>query len=175
MTQIKRFPALSGHILDIGGGGEGIIGRIYPRDTVAVDISAEELDEAPSGPVKLVADARRLPFSDSCFDCATAFFSFLYLSSSDHGTVLDELHRVLKPGSALHVWDACITAQASDPFLIELDIALPDTRLTPTYGVPRPKSLQEANSFSSLAFAHGFRAVETELMENAFYLRFLRI
>ena len=40
---------LSGHILDIGGGGEGIIGRLYQKQVIAIDHRQEERDEAPGG------------------------------------------------------------------------------------------------------------------------------
>ena len=48
---------LSGRILDIGGGGEGVIGRVYGPQVTAIDVSVEELAEAPEGFEKLVMDA----------------------------------------------------------------------------------------------------------------------
>lgn len=39
---------LEGAILDVGGGGEGVIGRIYGPRVVAIDNRQEELDEAPA-------------------------------------------------------------------------------------------------------------------------------
>ena len=46
--QLER--ELTGSVLDIGGGGEGIIGRLYGKNVTAIDIRQEELDEAPEGP-----------------------------------------------------------------------------------------------------------------------------
>ena len=43
---IKLQADLRGSILDIGGGGEGVIGRLYGRQVVAIDNRQEELDEA---------------------------------------------------------------------------------------------------------------------------------
>ncbi len=40
---------LDGKILDIGGGGEGVIGRLYTSQVVAIDNNQAELDEAPGG------------------------------------------------------------------------------------------------------------------------------
>ena len=40
---------LEGSILDIGGGGEGTIGRLYGTQVIAIDNRQEELDEAPEG------------------------------------------------------------------------------------------------------------------------------
>ena len=46
MIEIKAD--LIGSILDIGGGGEAVIGQIYGDNVLAIDISQEELDEAPA-------------------------------------------------------------------------------------------------------------------------------
>ena len=40
---------LIGPILDLGGGGEGVIGQIYRQQAVVVDNRQEELDETPEG------------------------------------------------------------------------------------------------------------------------------
>lgn len=40
---------LDGEILDVGGGGEGTIGRLYGSQVTAIDNRQEELDEAPDG------------------------------------------------------------------------------------------------------------------------------
>ena len=62
-------------ILDLGGGGEGVIGLIYGGQVTAIDNRQEELDEAPKGPVKLVMDAAALAFAGGSFQTVTAFFS----------------------------------------------------------------------------------------------------
>ncbi|TFG72017.1 MAG: hypothetical protein E4H27_03460, partial [Anaerolineales bacterium] len=41
-------------ILDIGGGGEGIIGKLKGRQAIAIDSSKRELEEAAPGPLKIV-------------------------------------------------------------------------------------------------------------------------
>ena len=41
MHQIYIERTLSGAILDVGGGGEGIIGRVYGRQVTAIDRLAE--------------------------------------------------------------------------------------------------------------------------------------
>jgi len=56
-------------ILDLGGGGEGVIGRLRGKQVTAIDLRQGELDDAPQGPIKVVADARALPF-DNEFDVA---------------------------------------------------------------------------------------------------------
>src|SRR5579864_4997675 len=64
----------SGYILDIGGGGEGIIGLMKPSQVIAIDLSKQELEDAPAGPLKIIMDATDLKFLDTSFDTATAFF-----------------------------------------------------------------------------------------------------
>src|SRR5690348_1504129 len=69
----------SGYILDIGGGGEGIIGQMKPSQVIAIDLVKRELEEAPPGPLKIVMDATDLKFLDRSFDTVTAFFSLMYM------------------------------------------------------------------------------------------------
>lgn len=59
---------LKGSILDIGGGGEGFIGRAYGEQVVAIDHSQEELDEAPNGFEKVLMDATDLKYESCHFD-----------------------------------------------------------------------------------------------------------
>lgn len=47
---------LKGSILDIGGGGEAIIGQMYGDKVTAIDNRQEELDEAPNCCTKLLMD-----------------------------------------------------------------------------------------------------------------------
>ena len=54
-----------GFILDVGGGGEGIFGKLNGSKVVAIDIGKKERQEAAFGPLKTVMDARVLQFLDS--------------------------------------------------------------------------------------------------------------
>ncbi|NIV40215.1 MAG: methyltransferase domain-containing protein, partial [Anaerolineae bacterium] len=82
----------TGFILDIGGGGEGIIGLLKGQEVIALDLRKEELEEAPPGPLKIVMDAKELQFLDGAFGTATAFFSLMYLKSrEDQQKVLAEV------------------------------------------------------------------------------------
>lgn len=47
IVHVKR--ELSGRILDIGGGGEGVIGRVYGPQVTAIDISARRWWRRPKG------------------------------------------------------------------------------------------------------------------------------
>lgn len=51
---INSNKTVQGKILDIGGGGEGIIGQVLGDKVVTIDKLKEELEEAPEGPLKVV-------------------------------------------------------------------------------------------------------------------------
>ncbi len=80
MNDIWVRSELKGTILDIGGGGEGIIGRVYGQQVTAIDNRQEELDEAPDNGHKLLMDASALAFQDGFFDNVTFFYSLMYMS-----------------------------------------------------------------------------------------------
>lgn len=94
---LRGFDA-AGYILDLGGGGAGVIGRLKGHQVIAIDISKEELTDAPEGPLKIVMDASDLQFLDQSFDTATSFFTLMYIKGSDHEDVFREIHRGLRPG-----------------------------------------------------------------------------
>ncbi|NNC90910.1 MAG: hypothetical protein HKN80_00320, partial [Acidimicrobiia bacterium] len=52
-VEVSDFKA-AGYILDLGGGGEGIIGRLKPDRVVAIDPNERELKGAAAGPLKVV-------------------------------------------------------------------------------------------------------------------------
>src|SRR5512137_2386057 len=92
---VPDFPA-EGLILDIGGGGEGVIGQLKGKQVIAIDLMKRELESAPPGPLlKIVMDARDLNFLDGTFPTATVFFTFMYIAPADHEKVFREIHRVL--------------------------------------------------------------------------------
>ena len=51
---LQDFPS-QGWVLDIGGGGEGVIGRLKGSAVVAIDLYKQELEEAPAGPLKITS------------------------------------------------------------------------------------------------------------------------
>ena len=89
---IDDFDA-SGLVLDIGGGGEGIIGQIKGKQVVAIDPSIRELEGAPDGPLKIVMDAGDMLFLDDAFDVVTSFFTLMYIKGSEHEKVFIERSR----------------------------------------------------------------------------------
>ncbi len=155
---VPDFPA-EGLILDIGGGGEGVIGQLKGKQVVAIDLIKRELEDAPGEPLlKIVMDARDLKFLDNSFATTTVFFTFMYIEPQDHEKVLQEIHRVLKPGGRLLIWDVVFPKKTDERqiyVLYRLNIKLPAKEIQPGYGV-RFAEGQEAEHMIDLARKSGF-------------------
>ena len=70
-------------LLDIGGGGEGVIAQAGGPGVIAIDKYMSEISEACGKALDttwMVADATALPHPNNSMDHATAFFSALYMS-----------------------------------------------------------------------------------------------
>lgn len=139
VVNVPDFPA-TGLILDVGGGGEGIIGQVKGQQVVAIDLVKRELQEAPGNPLlKIVMDARDLKFLDASFDTVTVFFTFMYIDPADHEQVLREMARVLRPSGRLLVWDVTFPAKKTDErhewVVYPLQIQLPAKKVETGYGV----------------------------------------
>jgi ubiquinone/menaquinone biosynthesis C-methylase UbiE len=169
---IDDFDA-QGYILDIGGGGEGIIGQLKGQQVIAIDISKRELEEAPTGPLKIVMDARDLKFVDSSFSTATVFFTFMYIKSYDHPKVFEELYRVLESGSRLLIWDVVFPKRIDpkkDIAVFPLKIILSMKEIQTGYGAYWPETEQGLNHYSQLAENAGFSIVSQKDHGKWFFL-----
>ena len=174
-TALKLVKDLSGSILDLGGGGEGVIGRVYRNQVTAIDNRQEELDEAPDGPAaKLLMDASALTFPDCAFSHVTAFFSFMYMSHETQARAVSEAARVLQPGGSLHIWDAGISTAFPDPFVVDLEIDAAGDTVHTTYGVIDPDAEQNSAHFIALCQAAGLRFAHCREWDGIFYLRFVK-
>ncbi|HNR38707.1 MAG TPA: class I SAM-dependent methyltransferase [Acidobacteriota bacterium] len=174
---LKPFAA-SGLILDIGGGGEGIIGQLMGRQVVAIDLLRQELEDAPAGPlIKIVMDARELKFLDATFPDVTIFFTMMYIKEVDHPQVLAEAYRVLAPGGRLRLWDVVFglrPATGQDIGLVPLLIHLPDRDVNTGYGNRWPAEPHDEAYYARIAEAAGFRVVARRTEQNWCYLEMIK-
>ena len=150
----------AGYVLDIGGGGEGIIGRMKPRQVVAIDLYKRELLEAPPGPLKVVMDATDLKFLDGSFDTVTAFFSLMYMKPDVQKKVFAEVSRVLRPGGRWLIWDAVIPTAADKETtgpVFRFLFQLPNETVQTGYGTLWPEQPLDVAWYRNLAKEAGFR------------------
>ena len=169
---VEDFDA-PGLILDIGGGGEGIIGQLKGEKVVAIDLSKEELKEAPAGPAKIVMDARNLKFPDDMFSTVTAFFTLMYIQDkADCELVFREAFRVLKSGGCFLIWDTVIPDRPdTDKEIVafHIDVRLPDREIATGYGTRWPDE-DTRRLCTQLAELVGFNVVSKEAQGASFFL-----
>ena len=161
-------------ILDLGGGGEGIIGMMKGRDVIAIDRRKDELDDTSNDSLKIVMDMNELNFLDGTFSTVTAFFTFMYIPEDAFEGILKEVWRVMKPGGELLVWDSIFKIPPEDrekkAAVIPLKIYLPDGRENQTgYGGPL-RDLDES-SILTPATKIGFVVLDKKIDEFTYHLR----
>jgi len=161
---------IEGIILDIGGGGEGVIGQLYNNQVIAIDNRQDELDDTPNGPKKVLMDASNLEFDDNVFDSATSFFTMMYIEKEKHKKVFSELFRVLKPKGRLYLWDTVIEKNVSSyqVFIIHLKILLPSQIIKTGYGVAYKE--QDMDYYAKALIDAGFEIELKETDNNMFYI-----
>ena len=168
MIELKK--ELKGRILDIGGGGEGVIGRLYRLQVTAIDNRQEELDEAPDCFEKLLMDATQMTFADSSFDNVTLFYTLMFMKSPEQQKTLCEAARVLKPNGEIHIWDCNIESAYPEPFCIEVDACLPDERIQTTYGIGKLDT-QSADSIKAMCEFAGLRIENVMIDGKHFFIK----
>ena len=167
---IKEIPP--GSIIDIGGGGEGVIAQIGGERITAIDKHQSEIDEAIDKAPEakwMVADALDLPFEEEEFDNATAFFSGMYMSHEDKRNVFKEVHRVIPSGGEFWIWDSKIKTRR-ETFLIMLRISLPGKKKFNT-GYGTRITDQDEILFKDYLNEAGFSIEETKVNKYWFFIR----
>ncbi|MFX1488399.1 MAG: class I SAM-dependent methyltransferase [Promethearchaeota archaeon] len=174
LTEVK----MEGRILDIGGGGEGIIGQFKGEHVIAIDPSKRELEEAPkSRALNIIMDAKDLKFLDNAFDSVSAFFTMMYIPLTDHKKIFLEIYRTLKVGGEFFLWDLKIPKREEDEkevYLITLKVKFNDKVIDTGYGTKWNKE-QDAKYYIKLAKSIGFQILEQNVDENIFYLKFKKV
>ncbi len=148
-----------GRLIDIGGGGEGVIAQAGGARVVAIDRRLSEIHEAKGKTVNaiwVVADATRLPCKSHSIDSGTAFFSCMYMSDDVIREAFREAGRVLKKGGEFWIWDAQMLPRG-EVFAIRLRVDLGDQRTINTiYGVGAKE--QSAAGIAGLLQEAGFES-----------------
>lgn len=166
---------LNGRILDIGGGGEGIIGQLKGRQVVAIDRHESELKEAAPGDyLKIIMDAKDLKFLDETFDTTTAFFTLMYIPLSNHRKIFKEIYRVTKKGGEFVIWDFKIPKRESSDknfYGLNLEVKIKEKEISTGYATKWDKE-QDLEYYLELGNLIGFKIVEKKSMNEVFYLRF---
>ena len=153
----------AGFVLDIGGGGEGVIGKLKGNQVVAIDRSKRELEESAPGPLKIVMDATDLQFLDQSFETATAFYTLMYIKSVDTlSRVFGEVYRALAPGGRFLIWEGTLpprTDQEKNIAVFVLTITLPSEKIDTGYATSWPQEGRDIAYYVELAERAGFRVV----------------
>ena len=169
-----RRLGLNGKILDIGAGGEGVIGQMYP-DSIGIDPDRLELEESPAKQLKIVMDGRDLQFLDETFNTVTIFFTMMYIHHDDHLKVFQEAYRVLKPGGELHLWYLQMGESNEETYglILPLEIELPKGMIQTGYGAKWDRR-QDDETFSELGKVAEFDLKKVELNGETGWIRFIK-
>jgi len=175
MKSIEMNPIeTDGLILDIGGGGEGVIGKLNGKQVVAIDTSEKELVETQNEALKIVMDATDLKFLSESFDVCTVFFSLMYIPRNQHLKVFEEVHRVLKDDGRFLIWDARIIERHKKykDFVVLLRVKLPSEKIETGYGVKW--QTEDIEHFKELARKTKFKVIKEWDRDELFHLEMIK-
>jgi ubiquinone/menaquinone biosynthesis C-methylase UbiE len=169
-------------ILDIGGGGEGIIGKIFQDTVVSIDPSKKELEEAADGPLKIVMDGTDLKFLDETFASSTSFFTFMFIPNSKHEAVIKEIYRVLKTGGKFYIWDVKIPEfdeslglnKDKTLYVVPLLVNFENEEIDTGYGTKWYTKTQSQKYFINLCESIGFKLISNSENGETFKLVFIK-
>ena len=124
--------------------------------------------------MRIIMDARELKFLDDSFAAATCFFSLMYMSPDVQTQVLKEIHRVLKPGGEVYLWDFVFSPreeQREPVVAYRLSIALPQKSIQTGYGCRWPEEARDLDYYSGLLEDCGFAVVQASSEDAVLTLR----
>lgn len=169
---------LNGRILDIGGGGEGIIGLLAGEHVIAIDPSERELKGAPGDCLKIIMDAKDLKFLNESFDTVTVFFTMMYINLMAHEQVFKEIYRVLKPKGELFIWDLNIQKkkieEEKDIYAIKLEVDIGSKKIESGYGTKWDKGV-DMTHYLNLGESVGLKILEKHINGETFFLKFRKV
>ncbi len=167
---------LNGRVLDIGGGGEGVICQLAGPQVISIDPSERELKEAPSDCVKIIMNGKDLKFLDESFDSTTLFFTMMYISMVDHKKVFKEIYRVLKSKGELFLWDLTIPKRPKtekNMYAIKLEVDIGNKKISTGYGIRWGKKF-DMKHYLDLGENIGFKIIEKEVNRETFFIKYLK-
>lgn len=168
---------LKGRILDIGGGGEGVIGQLKGEHVIAIDTRESELKEAPEGDyLKIVMDAKDMKFLDNTFDTVTAFFTLMYVPPKDRKQILREAFRVLKSSGEFFIWDFAIPNKKNDTrrfYGAHFEINIGNETIYTGYATHWDRE-QNVEDYEVLCREIGFEVKDKEVENDIFYLKLVK-
>ena len=172
-VSFKSFKEPFSPILDLGGGGEGVVGQLYQNKVTAIDLRQSELDEVPNGPLKVCADARNLPFANNSFKSVTAFYFFMYVNPQDYLQVIRETYRVLEANGTFFIWDTMIPKREKlqkTLFVVPLLAILPHKTIATAYGVKWENHFLNDALLINMLKEVGFKITSHKASQSAFYI-----
>ncbi|MFX1369822.1 MAG: class I SAM-dependent methyltransferase [Promethearchaeota archaeon] len=168
-----EFQTKEGWILDLGAGGEGIIGLAKGTQVIGIDRNENELRETDNQALNIIMDATGLRFLDRTFNTVTSFFTLMFIPMQAIEQVFSEVNRVLKPNGDFLIWDATINKEnypSKKYFLVQLSVKLPNnTEREARYGLDLRD--QDINTFKKMANRSGFTVVAESEEEHTFFLK----
>ena len=161
---LERIPR-KGLILDIGGGGEGLVSRLEGQRVCAVDIRFDKIQEARLYDVHsqwTLADACSSCFRDASFKVATFWFSMGYFHNSElKFAALAEAYRCMKEDAVLSIIAVKITSNEKK-HVFNARFALPDGSISQIGFAVRGKQNQTMATVSKLVKSAGFKIIQAE-------------
>lgn len=160
------------YILDIGGGGEGIIGKLNGSRVISIDKNPRELEETKNDSLKIVMDATDLKFLPGSFEVVTSFFTLMYIENKTHARIFDEANRVLVDEGRFIIWDLKIPERFSTErfFAVMLEVSIPDEIISTGYGTKWEGKAQDIEYFKDLAADRGFQVLNEWSEDEIFFL-----